>query len=112
MVPFWTDKNGVRHAGKGTLRRDAKAPFVPAHFVENEDDLAQFVEPFRRLSAVWHIRIGFNAKSIVIPNPNASIQSRKRLPSDYLTHRLIEVRCPREILATDLSRRPKQGRCS
>jgi hypothetical protein len=73
VVPFWTDKNGVRHSGRATLTRISKAPFVPEANLANEDDRIQFIEPFRKMSAVWHIRLGWYAKNKVIPNPNASI---------------------------------------
>ena len=73
VVPFWTDKNGVRHSGKGVLTSDPKAPFVPAHYLASDDDRRQFIDPFKRMSAVWHIRIGGHAKSRVIPNPNTLI---------------------------------------
>jgi len=70
-VPFWTDKNGVRHSEKMALQRDTKAPFVPKHHLVN-DDHTQFVEPFSKMSAVWHIRLGMYHKSEIISNPNAS----------------------------------------
>lgn len=66
-----TDKHGVRHSGKGVLRRATKAPFVPERYHANEDRI-QFTDPFRKMSAVWHIRLGGHAKSQIISNPNAS----------------------------------------
>ena len=69
-VPFWTDKHGVRHSGKGVLQRDPKAPFVPEQYL-GTDDRIQFTEPFKKMSGVWHIRLGWYAKSQVIPNSNA-----------------------------------------
>lgn len=70
-VPFWTDKHGVLHSGKAAPLRDPKAPFVPPQYLPNDDDRTQFIEPFLKMSAVWHIRIGGYAKSQIIPNPNA-----------------------------------------
>ncbi len=70
-VQCWTDKNGVRHSGKGVLLRDTKAPFVPEQYLPN-DDRIQFTEPFKKMSAIWHIRLGRYAKSRIISNPNAS----------------------------------------
>jgi hypothetical protein len=70
-VPYTTDENGVRHFGEGGWRRESKAPFVPAMYLADEDDRATFVEPFERMSAVWHIRLGSYASSSVISNPNA-----------------------------------------
>jgi len=77
-VRFWTDKHGVRHSGKGALQRDPKAPFVPEHHLAS-DDRIQFTEPFRKMSAVWHIRLGGYAKNQIIPNPNASIPIPREL---------------------------------
>ena len=82
-VPFWTDKHGVRHSGKGVLLHDPKAPFVPAQYVPNNDDRIQFIEPFKKMSAAWHIRIGWYAKSQVISNPNASLPIPKELATAF-----------------------------
>ncbi len=79
MVPFWTDRNGVRHSGKGVVRRDPKAPFVPTQYLATDDDRTECVEPFKNMSAVWHIRLGSYAKSKIIPNPNASIPIPREL---------------------------------
>ena len=80
VVPFWTDKHGVRHSGKGVLKRDPKSPFVPEQHLANDDDRTEFTEPFKIMSAVWHIRLGTYATSKVIPNPNASLP----VPSEFI----------------------------
>jgi hypothetical protein len=72
MVPFWTDKYGVRHSGRAVRKRDPKAPFAPAHSLADDDHRTEFIEPFKRMSAVWHIRLGGYAECKIIPNPNAS----------------------------------------
>jgi hypothetical protein len=79
VVPFWTDKHGVRHSGKGVLQRDPKAPFVHAKYLASDDDRTEFIQPFKRMSAVWHIRLGGHAKNQIIPNPNASIPIPREL---------------------------------
>jgi len=103
LIPFWTDRHGVRHAGRGVLRRDAKAPFVPAIHAESEDDLTQFIEPFKKMSGVWHVRIGTYARSRIIPNPNALVP----IPDD-LVSRLSDAPAPPEVLpAGDYGDPPK-----
>lgn len=72
-VPFTEDENGVRHFGKAGLHRNPKAPFVPAQYLATDDDRREFVEPFRKMSAVWHIRLGHRPLSACIPNPNATV---------------------------------------
>ena len=79
IVPFWTDRRGIRHSRKGVLRHDLKASFVPAQNLANDDDRREFIEPFRRMSAIWHIRLGTYAKSVVISNPNAFLAAPKEL---------------------------------
>jgi hypothetical protein len=77
-VPFWTDKHGVRHSGKSVLQRDSKAPFFREQYLGN-DDRIQFTEPFKKMSAVWQIRLGGYAKNQVIPNPNALLPIPQKL---------------------------------
>ncbi len=62
---------GVRHMGQPALQRNPKAPFAPEQYLSS-DDRKEFIEPFRKMSAVWHIRLGGYARSSCIPNPNAS----------------------------------------
>lgn len=59
------------NAESAELVRDRKSPFVPSHFL-SEDERNDFVESFRKMSAVWHIRLDRYARSHVILNPNAS----------------------------------------
>jgi hypothetical protein len=59
------------NAGRAGLSRDWKAPFVPEHLLPDEQR-NEFVEPFRKMSAVWHIRLGGYSLSQLIENPNAS----------------------------------------
>jgi len=63
----------VFESASGSFRRDAKAPFVPAGRLANDDDRREFVEPFRKMSAVWHIRLGSHARSRFLLNPNAAL---------------------------------------
>ncbi len=97
MVPFWTDKNGVRHNGRAILKRDSKAPFVPATNLANEYDRIQFIEPFKKMSAVWHIRLGGYAKSKVIPNPNASFPVPRELVEAFSTPSLPPSELPGKL---------------
>jgi len=78
-VPFTTDAKGVRQMGQACLQRNPKAPFAPAQCLASEDDRIEFVDPFRRMSAVWHIRVGWYARSNCIPNPNASRSAPQEL---------------------------------
>jgi len=71
-VPFTEDENGVRHFGKACLQRNPKAPFAPEECLASDDDRREFVDPFRKMSAVWHIRLGTYARSGCFRNPNAS----------------------------------------
>jgi hypothetical protein len=79
LVPLAKDRSGAQFSGKGLLRRNAKAPFAPAEYLASDEDRATFVEPFKRMSAVWHIRLGGYAKSGVIPNPNALLPAPRHL---------------------------------
>ncbi len=71
QVGVKTNENGSHENGEMFVSRGHKAPFAPQQFVPNKNDLTEFIDPFRRLSAVWHVRLGAYAKSVVIPNPNA-----------------------------------------
>ena len=51
--PFTEDVRGVRHSGKAITSRDPKAPFFPA---DQCPDPGQFVDAFRKVSAVWLLR--------------------------------------------------------
>jgi hypothetical protein len=77
-VPFWIDRHGQRHSGMGVLQRGSKAPFVPEQHL-GDDDRIQFTNPFKKMSAVWQIRLGGYAKNQVIPNPNALLPIPKEL---------------------------------
>src|SRR5262249_53591251 len=66
-APFDEDERGVRHFGTATTARDPKAPVVPAHQCP---DRAQFVDPCRKVSAVWLLRLdGAYGLSKCLPNP-------------------------------------------
>lgn len=70
FVPFTEDERGLRHFGNAITSRDAKAPFVLAHVCP---DPAQFVDAFRKISAVWLLRLdGGYGVSRCLPNPNAN----------------------------------------
>lgn len=71
-VPFWTDKRRVRHSGDAVPMRAPKAPFVPEQALASDDDREQFIDAFRKLSAVWNIRLGSSSTSKMIRNPNAT----------------------------------------
>ena len=71
MVPCAEDSHGIRRMGTGVLQRLGKAPFMPAADFANDEDRWEFVDPFRKMSAIWHVRVGSYAESTVIPNPNA-----------------------------------------
>jgi hypothetical protein len=79
-VPFTEEKSGLRQFGNATLTRNPKAPFVPAQYLANSDDCREFVDPFRKISAVWHVRFGYDTLSTCIPNPNAAVPA----PDDLL----------------------------
>lgn len=59
--------------GNAALDRSPKAPFVPAQYLFSEEDRREFVDPFRKMSAVWHLRLRDHPKSESIPNPNAIV---------------------------------------
>ncbi len=71
------DKSGHRFGGEATLRYASKAPFNDPNSLtqENRD---QFIEPFRKLSAVWRVRFGSWIENTVFVNPNADVP----MPSD------------------------------
>lgn len=79
-VPFTEERSGLRQFGNAMLTRNPKAPFVPTQYLANSDDCREFVDPFRKMSAVWHVRIGYDALSTCIPNPNAAVPA----PDDLL----------------------------
>lgn len=79
-VPFLQEENGLRHFGNPVLTRNPKAPFVPAQRLANDDDRREFVDPFRKMSAVWHVRLGYDAVSNYFSNPNATVPA----PDDLL----------------------------
>lgn len=71
VVPFTTDENGTRRMGDGQLYRAPKAPFNPADKLASDEDRETFIEPFRPMSAVLHIRLGNDPLYDLIENPNA-----------------------------------------
>jgi hypothetical protein len=72
IVTAEVDENGYRRGGEGRFARAPKAPFNPPENL-SVDEQQEFIEPFKDLSAVWHLRIGNSRKSEVIVNPNAKI---------------------------------------
>ena len=71
--PFEVDEHGNRRlVGEAEMRRAPRAPFQAANLCSGADREA-FIEPFRLLSGVWHIRLGSLPMSKVISNPNASV---------------------------------------
>jgi hypothetical protein len=69
-VPLVEDSNGIRHGGKPITGRSPKAPFVPA---DECPDPAQFVDPFRKVSGVWLLRLdGVYGLTRCYRNPNAN----------------------------------------
>lgn len=78
-IPYTEEKNGLRTLGNPTLSRNPKAPFVHAQCLGNSEDCREFVDPFRKMSAVWHVRIGYDALSTCIPNPNATVPAPENL---------------------------------
>lgn len=66
-----TDDEGVRHPGGGGWVRDPKAPFVPAAKLPDLEHQRTFIDPFRKLSAVWLLRLDYDTRSVCLDNPNA-----------------------------------------
>ena len=78
-VQLKQDEHGVYRIW-GTRRfRAPKAPFNPPEELQSDDDRETFIEPFKILSGVWHIRIGRRPLSKVIPNPNALVTAPREL---------------------------------
>lgn len=66
---FVRGENGFESAG---LIRKPSGMFVPAKFSENT---ANLIDPYRIISAVWHVRLGTSApQSRVLLNPNAAVE--------------------------------------
>ena len=78
-VPF-TEATRMASVTLGMLAGNPKAPFSPAQSLANDDDRREFVDPFRQMSAVWHVRLGCDASAVCIPNPNAAVAA----PDDLL----------------------------
>jgi len=59
-------------SGDPHIRRVPYSPFQPAE-IYNEADRQNFIDPFRILSGVWHIRLGSYRLNQLFENPNASV---------------------------------------
>lgn len=86
MIARSRDDRGVYHAGEARFWREPRAPFVPAHLLPSELDRRQFIEPFRRMSAVWQVRLGPYALSRVFANPNSTIPVSDELVTQFGGH--------------------------
>jgi hypothetical protein len=71
VVQLQQDEHGGWHLSGTRSFRAPRAPFNPDKELRSDDDQETFINPFKILSGVWHIRLGLRPLSKVIPNPNA-----------------------------------------
>lgn len=70
--PEGLDPRAILLLDQARPTRAPKAPFNPASRLANPEDREQFMGSFRRLSAVWHVRLGSGGISEMHRNANAS----------------------------------------
>lgn len=94
IVPYTADAQGVRDTGPGQWMREGREPFVPAACLERADDREQFIDLFRQIAAVWHVRLGTHALSRMMPNPNADRPAPRELLDNLIApDEAASIRC-------------------
>jgi len=62
---------GPSEGRRALVMRGRKSPFTSSASLLSEEEAAEFVQPFRDMSAVWLIRLGLHSAGEFIRNPNA-----------------------------------------
>jgi len=82
--PFEADDNGNNKLlGDGRLLRAPRSPFQCGE-ASSEDEVANFIEPFKILSGVWHIRLGSWPLSEMQLNPNSLVPVPEKLRAAFV----------------------------
>lgn len=88
IISYTEDDMGRRELRSGRTERFPLAPFIAAENLPSPESISTFIDPYRPISAIWHLRLGQNPLAQLFENPNAHVT----LPSELRDAFLVALR--------------------